>query len=251
MTKIAFVGLGSMGLPMAKNLVAGGFEVRGFDLDRRAPEALAAAGGKAAGSLSEAFGEADVAVLMVVDAAQATRVLLDEGGLAALPPKAVVILVSTCSPASVEALATRTRDSGRRFVDAPVSGGTAGATAATLTIMVAAPRETYEEVRLVLAALGDKVFYVGERRGQGAMVKTVNQLLCGVHLAVAAEALSLAAKVGLDLELMLQVLGGSSASSWMLKDRGPRMLERELGVGSAVDIFVKDLGLVMEASTSS
>jgi len=101
-------------------------------------------------------------------------------------------------------------------------------------------------VRPVLDALGDKVFHVSEKPGQGAMVKTVNQLLCGVHIAVAAEALSLAAKVGVDLEIMLKILGGSSASSWMLKDRGPRMLQGDPEVTSAVDIFVKDLGIVLE-----
>ena len=105
----------------------------------------------------------------------------------------------------------------------------------------------FDAVRPVLAAMGDKVFHVGERAGQGATVKTVNQLLCGVHIAVVAEAFALAAKVGVDLGVVLEIMGGSAASSWMLKDRGPRMLEAEPEVTSAVDIFVKDLGIVLEA----
>ena len=99
----------------------------------------------------------------------------------------------------------------------------------------------------MLDALGDKVFHVGERPGQGAVVRTVNQLLCGVHIAVAAEAFSLAAKVGVDARVVLDVLGNSAASSWMLKDRGPRMMQAEQEVASAVDVFVKDLGIVLEA----
>jgi 3-hydroxyisobutyrate dehydrogenase len=122
-----------------------------------------------------------------------------------------------------------------------------GAQTASLTIMAATPRPTFEAVEPVLHALGNKVFHVGERPGQGAVVKTVNQLLCGVHIAAVAEALSLAGTVGLDLKLLLEILSGSSASSWMLKDRGPRMLEDDPPVTSAVDIFVKDLGIVLEA----
>ena len=160
---------------------------------------------------------------------------------------AIVILMATCPPSSVEAIAARVLGTGRHFVDAPVSGGTVGAAGATLTIMAAAPAETFEAAKPVLDALGDKLFQVGERPGQAAMVKTVNQLLCGVHIAVVAEAFSLAAKVGVDQRIMLEILSGSAASSWMLNDRGPRMLQADPEVSSAVDIFVKDLGIVLEA----
>jgi 3-hydroxyisobutyrate dehydrogenase len=182
-----------------------------------------------------------------VNAAQAEAILFTDGALAALPGNGVVILMATCPPSAVEAIATRVLAAGRRFLDAPVSGGVVGAEAATLTIMAAAPQATFEAARPVLDALGDKVFHVGVEPGQGAMVKTVNQLLCGVHIAVTAEALSLAAKVGVDLDVMLGILSGSSASSWMLKNRGPRMLQTDPEVTSAVDIFVKDLGIVLEA----
>ena len=111
----------------------------------------------------------------------------------------------------------------------------------------AAPGEHFAAVRPLLDAMGGKVVHVGEKPGQGAVVKTVNQLLCGVHIAAAAEALALAAKLGIDTAAVLDIVGGSAASSWMLRDRGPRMLEAEPEVRSAVDIFVKDLGIVMEA----
>jgi 3-hydroxyisobutyrate dehydrogenase len=247
MKRVAFVGLGAMGLPMATNLLTKGFTVAGFDLSVKALESFEGSGGKRAGTAAEAAAEADVLILMVVNAAQAEAVLFTDGALEALPQGGTVVLMATCPPAAAEALAARVEATGRRFVDAPVSGGVVGAAGATLTIMAAAPQETFEAVRPVLDALGDKVFHVGEKPGQGATVKTVNQLLCGVHIAVVAEAFALAAKVGVDLEILLKIMSGSAASSWMLKDRGPRMLEAEPRVASAVDIFVKDLGIVLEA----
>jgi 3-hydroxyisobutyrate dehydrogenase len=113
--------------------------------------------------------------------------------------------------------------------------------------MAAATPENLGRVRPALEAMGDKIFHVGERPGQGAAVKAVNQLLCGVHIAAAAEALSLASSMGVNPAVALEILGGSAAASWMLNDRGPRMLESDPDVTSAIDIFVKDLGIVMEA----
>ncbi|NBJ13003.1 NAD(P)-dependent oxidoreductase [Microvirga arsenatis] len=146
--------------------------------------------------------------------------------------------MATCPPSAVEAIDDRIRTAGRRLIDSPVSGGVAGAKAAMLTIMAAGPKDTFEAAKPAFDALGDKVLHVGERPGQGAMVKTVNQLLCGVHIAVVAEAFALAAKVGVDLRILLEIMSGSSASSWML--------ESEPEVTSAVDIFVKDLGIVLD-----
>jgi 3-hydroxyisobutyrate dehydrogenase len=248
--RIGFIGLGAMGLPMAQRLLARGFSVRGFDLKSQALDTLSASGGHAAASAAEAARGADVLILMVVNAAQGRAVLVDGGALETLAPGGIVVLMATCAPADAAQLAAEVEATGRRFVDAPVSGGVVGATSGTLTIMAAAPKNTFEAARPVLEALGDKLFHVGETPGQGAMVKTVNQLLAGIHIAAAAEAFSLAAKAGLDLAVVLEILSGSAASSWMLKDRGPRMLEAEPGVASAVDIFVKDLGLVLDAGRS-
>ncbi|AOG07573.1 NAD(P)-dependent oxidoreductase [Bosea sp. RAC05] len=250
-TSIAFIGLGAMGAPMAENLVKRQFRVTGFDMRASAREVLVAAGGHAAESAAAAAAGAEAMVLMVVNAAQARAVLFEAGALAALAPGAVVILMATCPPGEVEAIAAEVVKSGRRFVDAPVSGGVVGARAATLSIMVGAPDETLALARPMLEALGDKVFHVGQKPGQGATVKTVNQLLCGVHIAVAAEALSLAEKAGIDGRLLFEIMGGSAASSWMLRDRGPRMHEAEPAVTSAVDIFVKDLSIVLDAGRAA
>jgi putative dehydrogenase len=251
MTTVGFVGLGAMGLPMARNLVAKQFRVQGFDMRGEALEALSRDGGHAAASAQEAASGADVLILMVVNAAQAEAVLIGGGALAALPPGALVVLMATCPPAAVQALAEKVSQAGCALVDAPVSGGVKGATAATLTIMTAAPAKIFARAKPVLDALGDKVFHVGETPGQGAAVKTVNQLLCGVHIAACAEALVLAEKAGIDGKVALEILGGAAASSWMLHDRGPRMLEDDPVVSSAVDIFVKDLNIVLDAGRAS
>ena len=251
MRTIGFVGLGAMGLPMAQRLARRDYAVRGFDLKRPAMDALAEAGGEAAASAKEAVRGADALILMVVSAAQARSVLAEGGAITALAPDAVVILMATCAPADAAALARDVIATGRRFVDAPVSGGVKGATGGTLTIMAAAAKPVFEATKPLLQVLGDKLFHVGEEPGQGAMVKTVNQLLAGVHIAAAAEAFSLAARAGLDPAVLLEILSGSAASSWMLKDRGPRMLDEHAPVASAVDIFVKDLGLVLDAGRSS
>lgn len=246
MSTIAFVGLGAMGLPMARNLLKRGFSVRSFDLDPKALATLEAVGGVAAKSARDAVVGADLLILMVVNATQAVDILVAGGALKALSPDCIVCLMATCPQSAVERIAETVTRSGHRFVDAPVSGGTAGATAGSLTVMAACDAASFVAVKPALEAFCERIFHVGTQPGQGAMVKTVNQLLCGVHIAVVAEAFALAAKAGVDLEVLLEIMGGSAASSWMLKDRGPRMLELDPEVSSAVDIFVKDLGIVLE-----
>ncbi len=249
--KIGFIGLGAMGLPMACNLVGAGFAVRGFDRREAAVDQLVAAGGTGAKSAAEAASNADMLLLMVVNAEQAREALFEAKALEALKPKATVVLMATCLPQSVSEIASRVAATGRRFLDAPVSGGVVGAKAGKLSIMIAGETEAYEEAGPVLEALGDKLFHVGETPGQGALTKTINQLLCGVHLAAAAEALALAEKAGVNPQKVLEIVSGSAASSWMLKDRGSRMLEEEPVVTSAVDIFVKDLGIVLAAGAEA
>ena len=247
MSIIAFVGLGSMGLPMAKNLLVAGHQVRGVDLNEQALAAFAQSGGTALRSTPEAAAGADMLILMVVNAQQAEDILTQPGVLDGLAPQGIVCVMATCQPASVRRLQALVEGAGRRLVDAPVSGGVVGAEAGSLTIMAAADQPCFDDAEPVLKILGSRLFHVGQTPGQGAMVKAVNQLLCGVHIAVAAEAFSLAAKADVSLELLLEIMGGSAASSWMLNNRGPRMLQDQPVVTSAVDIFVKDLGIVLDA----
>lgn len=251
MTSICFAGLGAMGRPMAANLVKAGHDVRGFDLNPAALGWLTAHGGTACTSAAEAAAGADMLVLMVVNADQAETVLFEDGALDALAPNAIVILCATCPPARASAMGAKVEATQRRFVDAPVSGGVVGAEAGSLTIMASAPSAVLDAAEPVLKVMGSRLFRVGEKAGDGAMVKTINQLLCGVHIAAAAEAMALGERAGLDTTLLLEIYGSSAAGSWMLGNRGPRMLMDEPPVTSAVDIFVKDLGIVLDAGHST
>lgn len=244
---IAFIGLGAMGSEMAGTLIKKQMRVVGYDVRREAVAQLEAGGGHGAESPSAAARGADVLVLMVVNADQAEDVLFARGALEAMKPDATVILMSTCAPGRVEAITKRIEASGRALIDAPVSGGVAGVKSGTLTIMASGKRAVFDGVKPVLAAMGSNLFYLGDRPGQGAAMKTVNQLLCGVHIAVAAEGLAFAERAGIDPKVALEILSGSAAQSWMLKVRGPRMVDYDEVVTSAVDIFVKDLGIVLDA----
>lgn len=236
-----------MGFAMAKRLVEAQHRVVGFDMRREAVDRLAACGGHGAASAADAARGADVLVLMVVNADQADSVLFEAGALDALKTDAAVIVMATCAPARIASMAKRVAATGRQFVDAPVSGGTVGAEAGTLTIMAAAAKPVFERTRPILATMGSNLYHLGEAPGQGAAMKVVNQLLCGAHIAIAAEGLAFAERAGIDPALALEVLSGSAAASWMLKNRGPRMVQDDGRVSSAVDIFVKDLSLVLDA----
>jgi 3-hydroxyisobutyrate dehydrogenase len=240
-----------MGMPMAENLIKKQYSVTGFDVRPESVSTFEALGGKGAATAAQAAANADVLIVMVVNAAQAESVLFDAGALDAMASAGTVVLMATCAPSAVKSIAARIAATGRHIIDAPVSGGIIGAKGGTLTIMASAPKPIFDQFHAVLTTLGDKLFHVGEEPGQGAAVKTVNQLLCGVHIAVAAEAIALAEKAGIDGKLALEILGGSAAASWMLNNRGPRMFEEEPMVASAVDIFVKDLGIVVDAGRSS
>ena len=248
---IAFVGLGAMGSAMAATLVRHQHRVVGFDLNAAALARLSAAGGHAAASVAEAAKDAGVLIVMTVNADQAEDVIFAKGGLDALKPDAAVIVMATCAPQRIADLARRVTASGRQFIDAPVSGGVVGADGGTLSIMAAAPKATFARHADMLRTMGSGLVHVGETPGQGAAMKIVNQLLCGVHIAVAAEGLAFAERQGIDPALALEILSGSAASSWMLKNRGPRMVGDDASVASAVDIFVKDLGLVLDAGKSA
>ena len=243
---IAFVGLGAMGTPMATNLVKRQYKVVGSDIRPEAVRAFEAAGGTGSQSAAEAARGADTLIVMTVTGDQAADVLFAKGALDALAPNATVIVMATCAPAAVEAMAQRVEATGRSFIDAPVSGGVAGATGGTLTIMAAAKADVFEKSKPILSALGSNLFHLGEKPGQGAAMKTVNQLLCGVHIAAAAEGLAFAERAGIDPKVAHDILTGSAASSWMLNARGPRMLDYDKVVTSAVDIFVKDLAIVLD-----
>ena len=246
--KIAMVGLGAMGAAAAANLVAKGHEVRGVDLRQAALDALRAAGGKPADSIAAAVAGADAVITFVVNATQVEAVVNGPDGLAArMEPEAVLIQCATVPAAFMARLGEQFAASGRLLVDAPVSGGVGGAASGGLTVMASGSRDAMARARPVLEDMGRHVHDFGDRLGAGSMVKTINQLFCGVHLAVLGEAIALGRRAGLDPARLLEVYGNSAAASWMMKDRGPRALQDDPPSNSTIDIFVKDLALVLDS----
>ncbi|HZH07010.1 MAG TPA: NAD(P)-dependent oxidoreductase, partial [Lautropia sp.] len=244
---IAVVGLGAMGSAAAANLVGKGHDVRGVDLRQVALDALREAGGSPETSIARAVAGADAVVTFVVNAAQVDAVVSGPTGIAAtMDPEAVLIQCATVSASFIARLGELSA-SGRHLVDAPVSGGVSGAKAGALTIMASGPREAMARARPVLDEMGTHVHDFGDVLGAGSMVKTINQLFCGVHLAVLGEAIALGKRAGLDPRRLLEVYGNSAAASWMMKDRGPRALQDAPPSNSTIDIFVKDLALVLDA----
>ena len=250
---IGLVGLGAMGRGVADNLLAKGFAVAGFDVNPAALHWLRERGGEVPDDAAELAARADIVVSFVVDDKQTEEVLFGGFGLArALRKGSILVACSTMPPSYVRTLGTRLGELGIHLLDAPVTGGMVGAQKGTLTVMVGGPAAALERARPVLSTFGARIFHLGEQNGAGAQMKVINQLLCGVHIVAAAEGLALAQKHGLPLETTLEILRSGSASSWMLGDRGPRMARGAFDeVTSAVDIFVKDMGLVVDAARES
>ncbi len=244
---VAFVGLGSMGLGMAKNLLKHGHKVIGVDPSAAAREAFVAAGGTTAASPAEAAKTADVVVVAVVNAQQVEAVLYGEGGaVATLRKGGLVMQCATCPATFVRKLDERLATTGHELLDAPMSGGRARAESGELTFMSSGNAGAFAAAESILSATSAKVFRLGGKAGIGSLVKTVNQLLAGVHIATAAEAMALAAKAGADTRAVYDVISASAGNSWMFGNRVPHMLDDDYTPLSAVEIFVKDLGLVLD-----
>lgn len=252
---IAVVGLGAMGLPMAQRL-AEKFHVTGFDIAAERLQLAADTGVATATSASEAVSAADSVLVAVRTPEQLHGLLFGKQGIAEhIPSGASVILTSTVGTDGLDAIVAQLAASGIHLVDAPLSGGPVRAREGDLLIVVGAEPAVYEENRAVLEHLGSNVSVVGDNPGDGQALKTVNQLLCGVHIAAAAEALALADALGLDRHRTLDALTAGAANSFMLGNRGPRTLqaydEGGAEVLSRLDIFVKDMGIVGNAARAA
>ena len=250
MTRVAWLGLGAMGTPMARRLLAVAEELAVFDPLPERARVLGEEGARAATTPLEAAADAEVLFVMVATPEQAQQSLFGDAGAAAgLSTRGTVVVMSTIGPAAVGGLAERLTAAQVAVLDAPVSGGVGRAETGELVIMVGGSEERFEAVRPLLERLGTTVVRVGEAVGDGQAVKLVNQLLCGVHIAAAAEALGFAAALGLEPRAVWEVIRHGAAGSFMLDDRGARMLDGVFEpVRSALDIFVKDMGLVTDAA---
>lgn len=258
---MAVIGLGAMGLPISRRLAEQGGAVGAFDVDGERLRLAAGAGARACGRAAEAVDGAAVIVLAVRTAAQVDEALFGDGGgdrdgdggaAGAIGPEAIVVLTSTVGVDAARLLAERLGEHGIALLDAPVSGGPVRAGNGDLVAFLGGSDDAVARARPVLDRLASTIVGVGPEPGDGQAMKTVNQLLCGVHIAAAAEALALADSLGLDLERTLAAMGAGAAGSFMLENRGPRIIEAlrdgDPEVLSRIDIFVKDMGLVADAA---
>ena len=251
---VAVIGLGAMGLPMASHL-ATTFPVTGFDPFEPRRELAARSGIVAEATPGAACPDADIALLAVRDHAQAETALFGQDGvLSTLKPGSPVILTSTVGPDAARDLAEKLEAAGYPLIDAPISGGPVRAGNGDLLIVVGATADALAAGQPVLDALSSTLTIVGPRPGDGQALKAINQLLAGIHIAAAAEAIALARGLGLDPGVVIEALSQGAAGSFMFADRGPRMLQAYTGgaeVKSRVDIFVKDMGIVTTVGRTS
>lgn len=250
--RVGVIGLGAMGMGVAQSLLRAGFEVHACDMRADAVQKIVEGGGHRADSPAALGAQVDVLIVLVVNAEQTEAVLFGEHGAAAhLAPDSVVIASATVSPEFARALGKRLADQGLLMIDGPVSGGAAKAAEGEMTVMASGLPEAFARCAGVLDAIAGKLYRLGDEPGQGSVVKMVNQLLAGVHIAAAGEAMALAIRAGADPDQVYEVISNSAGSSWMFQNRVPHILAGDYTPLSAVNIFVKDLGIVLDYARKS
>lgn len=249
---IGVIGLGAMGRGMAASLRRAGWHVHVCDVRPEAAQAFAAEGGVACATPAELAGHCEILVSVVVNAAQTEAVLFGDGGAAtAMRPGSLFVMCSTVDPNWSVALETRLAERGLLYLDAPISGGAAKAASGEMTMMTAGTPAAYAKAAGALEAMAAQVYKLGDQAGNGSKVKIINQLLAGVHIAAAAEAMALGLREGVAAHDLYEVITHSAGNSWMFENRMAHVLAADYTPLSAVDIFVKDLGLVLDTARAS
>ena len=255
-TKVGLIGLGAMGSGMAASLRRAGYDLHVFDVRQEVADTFAKEGGQACKSVAELGAACDVVVSVVVNAAQTEAVLFGPNGdgtgcAATMREGSVFVMCSTVDPNWSVALEARLEKLGLLYVDAPISGGAAKAASGEMTMMTAAKPTAYAKCEAMLNAMAGKVYKLGDHAGAGSKVKIINQLLAGVHIAAAAEAMALGLREGVNPDALYDVITHSAGNSWMFENRMAHVLAADYTPLSAVDIFVKDLGLVLDMARAS
>jgi len=245
--EVGVIGLGSMGLGMARSLLRAGYKVYGFDVNPAALDTFRLAGGVACKTPQEVGRHARAIVVVVVNAAQTEAVLFGaEGAADVLASRSVIISCATVAPSEAKEFARRAEDKGLLYVDGPISGGAARAEKGELTFMASGSIEAFSAARPVMKAMAATIYELGEQPGIGSSFKIVNQLLAGVHIAAACEAITFAKSLDLDISRVFDVITKSAGNSWMFENRIPHVLAGDYAPKSAVSIFTKDLGIVSD-----
>jgi len=244
--QIAIVGLGSMGYGMAASVLAAGHQTHGFDINPAQVARFQAQGG-ADGDLDSNAGSIDALVVVVLNAAQTETVLFGDMGIVpAMKRGSVVVACATVPPAFARDMADRCADYGVHYLDAPISGGAAKAASGRLSIMASGTVQAFAAAAAVLDATAEKVFTLGDAAGAGSAMKAVNQLLAGVHIAAMAEALTFGLSQGVSAEKFVEVIPECAGTSWMLENRAPHIVTGDYTPHSSVNIWPKDLGIVLD-----
>jgi putative dehydrogenase len=248
---VAVIGLGSMGMGAARSCIRAGLNTYGVDINAEALQSLSSAGAAGvAADCAEFTAELDSVLLLVVNAEQCKRLLFDNGLAEHMLPGTAVMVSATMSADDAKDIAGRLAERQLIALDAPVSGGAAKADKGEMTVMASGPDEAFDKLAPVLDAIAVSVYRIGSEIGMGATVKIIHQLLAGVHIAVGAEAMAMAAKAGIPLDMMYEVVTNAAGNSWMFENRMKHVVEGDYSPKSMVDIFVKDMGLVTDVAQS-
>jgi 3-hydroxyisobutyrate dehydrogenase-like beta-hydroxyacid dehydrogenase len=249
--KTAVIGLGSMGYGIALSVLRDGHPTYGFDVDQARMERFVSDGG-GEGTLEDIAPELDGAVVVVLNAAQTEAVLFGQNGVVPrMQPGAVVIACATVPPDFARDMEARCAERGVHYLDAPISGGSVKAAQGALSIMAAGRPEAFAAARPLLDSMAETVFELGQEAGPGSAMKAVNQLLAGVHIATMAEALTFGMTQGVSPEQFVEVISKCAGSSWMLENRAPHIVAGDYTPHSSVNIWPKDLGIVLDIAKSA
>ncbi len=249
--KIAVIGLGSMGYGMAQSLLRAGHTVYGYDIDAETTARFQAEGG-AVGALAEVAGTIDAVVVVVLNADQTEKVLFGvDGVVGMLKPGSVVIACATVAPAFARQMSTQCLAAGVHYLDAPISGGSKKASDGALSVMASGTADAFNSARVILDATASTVFELGDSAGAGSAMKAVNQMLAGVHIAAMAEAMTFGMTQGIEPEKFVEVISKCAGTSWMLENRAPHIVAGDYTPHSSIDIWPKDLGIVMDVAKSA
>lgn len=249
--RVGVFGLGSMGYGIASSLLRAGHVVAGQDVDARRMVDLQAEGASKQ-AMDEAVGQLEAAIVVVLNSVQTEVVLFGDNGIVPrLPAGAVVVNCVTVAPDFAREMAARTADHGVHYLDAPISGGSVKAAMGKLSIMASGTREAFEKAAPVLDVMSETVFDLGEAPGAGSAMKAVNQMLAGTHIAAMAEAITFGMTQGIDPETFLKVIPKCAGTSWMLENRAPHIADGDYTPRSAIKIWPKDLGIVLDIARAA
>jgi len=247
---IGFIGLGNMGMGMAKNIIKAGFPLMAYDVREEALREIRKFGAKTGKNPQEVAQSSKISIIVVLNFAQVEEVIFGENGLVEGGSSGdVIVVMSTIAPAEIKAIARKLEKKGIKVLDAPVSGGKEGAEAGTLAIMVGGEKTVFDSCRDIFGAMGKNIYYLGAL-GNGSSLKLVNNLLVAVNGVAVAEAMILGVKAGLDPDIILQVIPKSAGDSWMFRNRAPRMVNRDFACRGELDILLKDLNFILDMGRS-